>query len=167
MRYGQIRKYDVSNGLGVRTTLFVVGCNFFCKGCFNEEYQNFASGHLWTQAQEDLVLQHLSDSNVDGFSLLGGEVFHQLDLQPLIKLLTRIRAEHPSKDIWIWSGFLYEDLVKDENKVKLLSLCDVLVDGRFIESEKDLTLKFRGSKSQRIIDVQESLKQNKVVLYNC
>ena len=166
MRYGQIRKYDVANGLGIRTTLFVVGCNFNCYGCFNKEYQDFNSGSEWTQKQEDKILKYLKDDNVSGFSLLGGEVFHQKDLSPLIKLLKRIKREIPKKDIWIWSGFTFEEIIKDKSNLEILKLCNVLVDGQFKQELKDLTLKFRGSKNQNIIDVQASLKQDKVILYD-
>lgn len=166
MRYGQIRKYDVSNAKGISTTLFVTGCRFNCFGCFNKEYQDFSYGEMWTIKEEDLVLEYLNDNNVDAFSLLGGEVFHQESLAPLIKLLTRIKKEHPNKPIWIWSGFIYEDIVIDKHMLELLSLCDTLIDGQFKQELKDLTLAHRGSSNQRIIDVQQSLKQGEVVLYN-
>lgn len=167
IRYGQIREYDVANGEGIRVTLFTVGCYFNCFGCFNKEYQNFEAGELWTDKQEDEVLKYLDDNNVSGFSLLGGEIFHLEDLQHLIKLLKRIKKEQPTKDIWIWSGFTFDELIKHEDKMELISLVDVLVDGLFKQELKDLTLKFRGSTNQRIIDVQESLQQNRVILYDC
>ncbi|MFC4804701.1 anaerobic ribonucleoside-triphosphate reductase activating protein [Filifactor villosus] len=161
MRYGQIRQYDVANGEGIRTSVFVTGCTHGCKNCFNKEYQDFSAGELWGDAQTELVVQYLSDPCVAGLSLLGGEPFQNTkDLLPVVRTIRR----RVSKSIWIYSGYTFEELLQEEEKIELLSLCDVLVDGRFVEEKKDLTLKFRGSSNQRLIDVKQSLREGKPVL---
>ncbi|MDO4794205.1 MAG: anaerobic ribonucleoside-triphosphate reductase activating protein [Filifactor alocis] len=161
MRYGQIRQYDVANGEGIRTSVFVTGCTHACKNCFNEEYQDFSSGEPWSDAQTELVVQYLSDPCVAGLTLLGGEPFQNTkDLLPVVRTI-RSRV---SKSIWVYSGYTFEELLQDEEKIALLSLCDVLVDGRFVEEKKDLTLRFRGSSNQRLIDVKQSLQEGRPVL---
>lgn len=161
MRYGQIRQYDVANGEGIRTSVFVTGCTHACKNCFNEKYQDFSAGELWGEAQTELVVQYLNDPCVAGLTLLGGEPFQNTkDLLPVVRTI-RSRV---SKSIWVYSGYTFEELLQDEEKIELLSLCDVLVDGRFVEEKKDLTLKFRGSSNQRLIDVKQSLREGKPVL---
>lgn len=162
IRYGQIRKYDVANGVGVRTTIFVTGCTHNCFNCFNEEYQDFNYGKLWTDNETRLVIDYLKDSHVSGLSLLGGEPMQNTpDLTDVVKEI----KQKTEKDIWVWSGFTYEDIIKNKRYKELLELCDVLVDGKFIQSQKDLSLEFRGSSNQRIIDVQKSLKVKKVILW--
>ncbi len=163
LRYGQIRKYDVANGPGIRVTFFVTGCSHKCFNCFNKEYQDFDYGKLWTDETTREVIEYLNQSQVKGLSILGGEPFqNEVDLK---KILVDIKSKS-SKSIWIWSGYSYEYLLGHRDKRRLLEEVDVLVDGPFIESLKDLSLKFRGSSNQRIIDVKESLKKNKLVLYN-
>lgn len=163
MNISQIRKYDVANGQGIRTTIFVSGCTHNCKGCFNKEYQNFNYGSKFTSETEDLILNYLADPNVKGLSVLGGEPFQNVD--GLIDLLHRVSREFPEKDVWVWTGYTWEEIVKDKEKRYLLPFIDVLIDGKFIESKKNLKLKFRGSSNQRVIDVYESLKANEVKLY--
>lgn len=162
LRYGQIRKYDVANGTGIRTTIFVTGCSHNCFNCFNKEYQNFDHGHIWTDKETQLVIEYLSNSIVSGLSLLGGE---PMENTPMITNIIRQIKQHVDKNIWVWSGFTYENIVEDPDKKSLLELCDVLVDGKFNQLKKDLTLRFRGSSNQRIIDVQKSLREGKVVLH--
>ena len=163
MNFAQIRKYDVANGPGIRTTIFVTGCTHKCHNCFNEEYQDFDFGDPWTQKETDEVIEDLKLDEVKGLTILGGEPFqNEVDL---LKVLRDIKKE-VQKDIWIFSGYTYEEISKDENKKKLLEECDVLVDGRFVEALKDLSLRFRGSSNQRIIDIKKSLDENKVVLFN-
>lgn len=163
MHYAQIRKYDVANGEGVRTTLFVSGCTHKCKGCFNGEYQNFSYGTKFTKDVEDQLLEYIGDPNVKGLSILGGEPFQ--NVTGLVPFLDRVIAEYPEKDIWIWTGHTWEEIMGDPKKQKLLYYCDVLIDGKFEENKKNLKLKFRGSSNQRVIDVYESLKASKVRLY--
>lgn len=163
MNFAQIRKYDVANGPGIRTTIFVTGCTHKCHNCFNEEYQDFDFGDPWTQKETDEVIKDLKLDEVKGLTILGGEPFqNEVDL---LEVLRDIKKE-VQKDIWIFSGYTYEEILKDENKKKLLGECDVLVDGRFVEALKDLSLRFRGSSNQRIIDVQKSLESNEVVLFD-
>lgn len=163
MNFAQIRKYDVANGPGIRTTIFVTGCTHKCHNCFNEDYQDFDFGEPWTDKETREVIDYLKLDEVKGLTLLGGEPFqNEVDL---LQVLRDIKKE-VQKDIWIFSGYTYEEILKDQDKKKLLEECDVLVDGRFVEALKDLSLRFRGSSNQRIIDVQKSLDENKVVLFD-
>ncbi len=157
MRYGKIRKYDIANGSGIRVTVFVVGCTLNCFGCFNKEYQSFSAGELWTAKEENLVLKYLGLPQVSGLSILGGEPLEQGT--DLINLLKRVKEE-TNKDIWLWTGYVYEELSIKQREI--IEYVDVLVDGRFILSERDLRLKFRGSKNQRIVDLNETRKVGKI-----
>lgn len=160
MRYGQIRKYDVANGPGIRSTIFVTGCTHNCKNCFNKEYQDFDYGDVWTSKETKEVVDYLKLNEVNGLTVLGGEPFQ--NEKDLYKIIKEIQKEI-SKDIWIFSGYTFDQIIEDENKKKLLELCDVLVDGPFIEDLKNLKLKFRGSSNQRIIDIKKSFKENQVI----
>ena len=163
MNFAQIRKYDVANGPGIRTTIFVTGCTHKCHNCFNEDYQDFNFGNPWTHKETDEVIEDLKLDEVKGLTVLGGEPFqNEVDL---LQIIRDIKKE-VQKDIWIFSGYTYEEILKDQDKKKLLEECDVLVDGRFVEALKDLSLRFRGSSNQRIIDVKKSLEANKVVLFD-
>ncbi|MFR8506704.1 MAG: anaerobic ribonucleoside-triphosphate reductase activating protein [Peptoniphilus sp.] len=163
MNFAQIRKYDVANGPGIRTTIFVTGCTHKCPNCFNEEYQDFNFGNPWTRKETDEVIEDLKLDEVKGLTVLGGEPFqNEVDL---LQVLRDIKKE-VQKDIWIFSGYTYEEILKDQDKKKLLEECDVLVDGRFVEALKDLSLRFRGSSNQRIIDIKKSLEANKVILFD-
>lgn len=162
MNYGQIRKYDVANGTGIRTTIFVTGCTHNCRNCFNKEYQDFKAGNTWTEKETKQVIKYLSDPNVKGLSLLGGEPFQNLWLIDIIKEIKPYLREN--QDIWVWSGYTFEEIVSRKQRRELLSLCDILVDGKFIEELKDLKLKFRGSSNQRIIEISKSLQENRPIL---
>ncbi|WP_195444982.1 anaerobic ribonucleoside-triphosphate reductase activating protein [Peptoniphilus harei] len=163
MNFAQIRKYDVANGPGIRTTIFVTGCTHKCPNCFNEEYQDFNFGNPWTRKETDEVIEDLKLDEVKGLTVLGGEPFqNEVDL---LQVLRDIKKE-VQKEIWIFSGYTYEEILKDQDKKKLLEECDVLVDGRFVEALKDLSLRFRGSSNQRIIDIKKSLEANEVVLFD-
>ena len=161
MRYGQIRKMDIANGPGIRTSVFVTGCIHHCYNCFNEEYQNPEFGTLWTDKETDQVISYLKEPTISGLTLLGGEPMQNTD--GLIPVIRRVR-EAVDTNIWVYSGYVYEELVKDEGRKALLELCDVLVDGPFQEALKDPGLYFRGSSNQRIINVKETQKQGQVVL---
>ena len=163
MNYADLRPFDATNGIGIGTTLFVSGCLFHCKGCFNEEAWNFNYGKPFTKEVEDYFINCAKNPHINHISLLGGEVFYQ-DLDMILNLVKRIKTE-VKKPIWVWSGFTYEELIKSQAKSTILQYIDVLVDGQFKQELKDINLKFRGSSNQRIINVQESLKQNKVVEY--
>ena len=161
IRFGKIRKYDTSNWDGVNSTIFFSGCGFKCPGCFNEELQDFNYGQKFDGYAEDIFIGYANDPHVDGICLLGGEVFHQ-QLDEMFEIIWRIR-HNVNKPIHVWTGSLWEDLIKDEKAKKILHLIDTLVDGPYVESCKDLSLKFRGSSNQRVIDVQKSLKSGRVV----
>ena len=163
MRYMQIRKYDVANGPGIRSTLFVAGCTFRCPGCFNESYQDFKAGEPWTKAIEDEFIAHIKQPNIKGVTILGGDPLDQIMDTQLYDLLKRIKEE-TGKNIWIFSGHLYEKLIQNERQRDILSCCDVLVDGPFILAQKDLKLKFRGSANQRLIDLNKTREAGMVQL---
>lgn len=161
MKYAQIRHYDTSNGTGIRTTVFFSGCTHNCLNCFNKEYQNFEYGNEFTQKEIDDIKKYLSEEVVNGLTLLGGEPLQQ-NFEDMCNFLSQIRT-FTSKSIWIYSGYTYEEIQRDDDKMKILSYCDILIDGRFVENLKDLRLKFRGSSNQRIIDIQKSIKLNEII----
>lgn len=165
MNYAEIRKYDVTNGPGVRTTLFVSGCTNNCAGCFNKELQNFNYGSRWNKDIEDEFISYVKNDNNKGVNILGGEPLEQTMDNDLINLLSRIKSE-TNKSIWLWSGFVFEDIIKDNKKKDILSYVDVLIDGRFILEKRNLNIKYRGSENQRVIDVKKSLLEDKVVLFD-
>ena len=164
MKYSDYKPFQFVDGEGVRCSIYLSGCLFACKECFNESIQNFNAGKPYTMELEDKIIEDLGNSYVQGLTLLGGEPF--LNTQVAIQLAERVRKEFGNeKDIWVYSGYTYEQLIRSsEDKKKLLSLCDVLVDGPFMIFLKDLSLKFRGSSNQRIIDIKKSTIDN-VVLY--
>jgi len=160
MNVAQIRRFDVANGPGVRASLFVSGCSHNCLGCFNRSYKDFSYGTKWSADREEAFLQHLKNPNVRGVTILGGEPLDQVRDDDLEKLLQRIKAE-TGQNIWLYSGYTWEEILKDKKKKALLTWVDVLVDGRFVEHLKNLNLRFKGSENQRIIDVPASLKAGK------
>lgn len=162
MNYGQIRKYDIANGTGIRTSIFVTGCTHKCFNCFNEEYQDPHAGKVWTEAETKEVLSYVQDENVTGLTLLGGEPFQNVEgLLPVVKA---VRKAAPDKDVWAYSGYTFDQLLACPEKKALLEQCDILVDGRFMDDLKDPALRFRGSANQRIIDVKASLAKSDVVI---
>ena len=169
MNYGDIRPIDVANGPGVRVSLFVSGCTHCCPGCFNPETWDFQYGKPFGPEQEEEILKYLSKPYIKGLSLLGGEPFHPRNQKTVLDLVRQVRERFPNKDVWCYTGYLYEDLLADkvgEHGRELLEQLDVLVDGPFIETQKDLTLRFRGSANQRIIDVPASLREKTVLLWD-
>ncbi len=170
MNYAVIKNCDIANGPGVRVSLFVSGCTHRCPGCFNEVAWDFDYGQPFTEETEDRILAMLSPDYVQGITLLGGEPFEPQNQSPLLKLLRRVRAQYPSKSVWAFSGYLFENIlagkVGDKSvALEFLRCLDVLVDGPFIQDKKNLMLRFRGSENQRLIDVPASLAQNAVVLW--
>ena len=163
MYYAQIRKFDTANGTGIRSTLFVSGCTHKCKGCFNQDYKHFRYGHPWTKEIEDKFIEHIKNPNVHGVTILGGEPMDQVRDNDLKDLVCRIKEE-TGQNIWIYSGYTFEEIIMHKKTKEILKYCDVLVDGPFIEEQKDLRLRFKGSKNQRIIDVQKTLSEGKVTL---
>ncbi|QBP18106.1 anaerobic ribonucleoside-triphosphate reductase activating protein [Acetilactobacillus jinshanensis] len=160
------KPFNFVDGEGVRCSLYVSGCLFNCPGCYNRAAQNFHYGRPYTKKLEDRIIRDLSKPYVQGLTLLGGEPF--LNTQVCLRICRRVRKEFGhKKDIWSWTGFTWEELMKESyDKLELLSMLDILVDGRFEQDKKDLTLQFRGSSNQRIIDVQKSLKANHVVIWD-
>lgn len=167
MNYATIKKFDIANGPGVRVSLFVSGCRHHCKNCFNKEAWDFNYGAPLTDIVIDEILDACKPSHITGLSLLGGEPFEKENRTGLIELLKKFREMYPEKNVWCYTGFvLDEELLKagESDALELLSLIDVLVDGRFVEELKDLALMFRGSSNQRIIDVPKTLEKGEVVL---
>lgn len=162
MRYGQIRQYDIANGPGIRATVFVTGCSRHCVNCFNEEYQDFNAGSEWTAAETERLISYLQDDTNSGLTLLGGEPME--NAEDLLELVQAVRRAAPEKSIWVYSGFLYEEILAQPARKALLEACDVLVDGPFVDSLKDPGLYFRGSSNQRVIDVAKSREAGKAVL---
>ncbi len=163
MYIADYKKFDVLNGRGLRNSLFTSGCTHRCKGCFNAAAWNFAYGFPYTREFEDRVIADLQVEGirVAGLSILGGEPFQNVD--GLLGLVRRVRAECPGKDIWIWSGYTFEEILADASRTELLAYCDVLIDGRFMLERRNLKLKWRGSENQRVLDVRESLRERAAV----
>ena len=171
MNYATIKPIDVANGPGVRVSLFVSGCTHHCKGCFNSEAWDFNYGKPFhTQAEEE-IFSALSPDYIEGFSLLGGEPFEPQNQEVLLPFLRRLKEKFPNKSIWCYSGYSFEEIIAGNvgdklTAVSMLSLIDILIDGEFIEEQKDLHLRFRGSANQRIIDVKKSLRADKIVFWD-
>ena len=172
MNYAEIKYCDVANGPGVRTSLFVSGCSHHCPGCFNEIEWDFNYGKPFTQDTIDSIIESLKPDYIQGLTLLGGEPFEYSNQKGLLPLVRQVREVLPQKDIWCFTGFLFDkDIIENMCKRwketnELLSYIDVLVDGRFVEELKNLNLKFKGSENQRTILVNESLKSGNVILYD-
>lgn len=172
MNYAAIKKHDIANGPGVRVSLFVSGCTHHCGGCFNPETWDFHYGSTYTTETEDELLEALAPDYIRGLSLLGGEPMEPAHQAALLPLLRRFRQRYPEKTIWCYSGYDFEqDILAGqlgpwEITQEVLSYLDVLVDGEFHQKEKDLTLRFRGSRNQRVIDVPKSLEKDQVVWWD-
>lgn len=171
MNYAQAYLCDIANGVGCRTTLFVSGCTHQCKGCFNEQTWSFEYGKPFTDDVQTTLISETDHPYIDGFSILGGEPMEIQNQAAIRPFLERIRRELPQKTIWIYSGYTWEELT-DENNHRchsqdtegILNMTDILVDGRFIAEKKDISLRFRGSSNQRIIDVPASLRAGRVII---
>ena len=169
MNFATIKFNDIANGTGVRTSLFVSGCTHKCKGCFNSEAWDFNYGEPFTKEIEDKIIKSLDSDFIDGLSLLGGEPFEPENQKALYPFLKRVKEIYPNKDIWCYTGYLFDKELLNDSRAKtditldMLSLIDVLVDGKFVEELKSPALLFRGSSNQRIIDVKKSLNENKVI----
>ncbi len=168
MNYATIKNCDIANGPGVRVSLFVSGCTHHCPGCFNEVAWDFGYGEPFTQQTIDTILQMLRPSYIRGLTLLGGEPFEPENQPAVLELLRQVKKELPDKSIWAFSGYLFDkDMLagKVGDVSEYLSYLDVLVDGRFVQEKKNLSLRFRGSENQRLIDVPASLTAGQVVLW--
>lgn len=171
MNYGTIKKYDIANGQGVRISLFVSGCTNHCFNCFQPETWDFNYGKPYTKAAEKEILDFLKNDFCSGLSLLGGDPFELGNQRELVQLCKKVKTIYPNKNIWAWTGFILDqDLLAGgkrhcEVTDEFLSYIDVLVDGPFIDEQKNISLAFRGSENQRVIDLQKSLQEKEVILY--
>ena len=172
MYYGEIKKTDIANGIGVRVTLFVSGCTRRCKNCFNPDTWDFRYGQPFTRETEDEILEALRPSWIDGLTLLGGEPFEPDNQRALLPFVERVRQERPDKTIWAFSGRVLESELQNpaspqhcEVTDRLLAQLDVLVDGPYVDEERDITLRFRGSRNQRILDMKRTLAEGRAVLW--
>ncbi len=169
MNYADIRPIDVANGPGIRVSLFVSGCTHHCEGCFNPETWDFDFGTPFGEEQMEAILAHLKPGHIRGLSLLGGEPFEPENQSAVLALVRRVREVYPNKDIWCYSGYLFERLRDGkvgEHSRELLEQLDVLVDGPFVLAQKELSLRFRGSANQRLVDVPASLRSGAVVFWD-
>ena len=171
MYYGEIKDCDIANGSGVRVTLFVSGCTNRCKGCFQPQTWDFSYGWEFTKETEEEILRLLKPAYIKGLTLLGGEPFEPQNQRALLPFVKRVKETYPGKNIWAFSGFTYDEMKtvgshpRCEVTDELLDLTDVLVDGRFVEELKDISLRFRGSSNQRIIDLNLTRQRGEVVLW--
>lgn len=171
IHYGEIKNCDIANGPGVRVSLFVSGCTNHCKNCFQPQTWDFEYGNPFTKETENQILDMLAPSYINGLTVLGGEPFEPSNQRALYPFLQRASEQYPQKSIWMFSGFTIEELQSDGSHPRcevtddILSLIDVLVDGRYDEALKNLSLKFRGSSNQRLIDMKATLSKNEIVLW--
>lgn len=170
MYYGAIKTTDIANGTGVRVSLFVSGCTHHCRGCFQPQTWDFHYGQPYTKSTEQQILGALNHDYIKGLTLLGGEPFEPENQHVLVKLLRSVRSHFPQKDIWCYTGYTYEtDLIQDSRARcdvtdEMLSMIDVLVDGEFVAEQKNISLRFRGSENQRLIDLPKTKQQKKIIL---
>ena len=172
MHYGEIKNCDIANGLGVRVTLFVSGCTNHCENCFQPQTWDFCYGKPFTSETEDKLIRLLSPDYINGLTLLGGDPFEPENQRALVPFLRRVRERYPDKDIWAFSGFeLDKELTVDgahprcEVTDEMLSLIDILVDGRYVDAQRNISLRFRGSENQRIIDMDRTRAAGRIVLW--
>lgn len=172
MNYADIKQYDVANGPGVRVSVFVSGCTHYCKGCFNKEAWDFNYGKPFTDETIGKIISYMEPSYIKGLTVLGGEPFHPRNQLMVYKLLEKVKEVYPEKSIWLFTGYDFEkDILADkrnnnEQTMRFLSYIDVIVDGKFVEELKDLSLRFKGSSNQRTICVKETLEKGEIVLYD-
>ena len=178
MRYAQIRSMDISNGEGVGVSLFVQGCPFHCKNCFNSETWDFSGGKEWTEKTKNKFMELIDRQYIKRVSFLGGECLAEQNLDEVLNLTQQIRISFPGKTIWLYTGYELSKIIKQEQHEKvsgipdvwskrweIIKLCNIVVDGEYIDEQKNLTLKWCGSRNQHVIDVKQSMAQNKMVLY--
>lgn len=165
MNYEKIDKCSVSNGLGVRTVLWVSGCDIHCKNCHNQSTWDFNSGIPFTEDTMQELLYDLLKPYIKGCTLSGGHPLDPLNAHEVLKIVKRVKMVFPNKDIWIYSGYVWEDIIKDETLREIMKYTDILVDGAYVDELRDISLPFRGSSNQRIVDVKKSLEQNKIIIW--
>lgn len=161
MKYSGLKKTDIANGAGVRVSLWVSGCERHCPGCFNPEAQNFDYGEDFTEDTLSEILDAIDKSYIKGFTLLGGEPMARQNQPEVLHIVRCVKQKLPNKDIWLYTGYKYEEISNNQ----ILEYIDILVDGEFIEAKKDLSLKFRGSSNQRIIDIPQTRAKGQIVLW--
>lgn len=177
-KIASIKHYDIANGEKIRTSIFFSGCEHYCKNCFNSELWDFKVGEEFNREFYETKIKSTINEHIDGISILGGEPMHPKNVETVCHLVWNFKEDFPNKTIWLWSGYTLDELLSEEYKKQLDDVCkfnevvkhileniDVLVDGPFIEEQKDLTLKWCGSKNQRVIDVRKTMQQGKIVLY--
>lgn len=166
MNYSGIKYSDMINGEGIRVSLFVSGCTHKCKGCFNRDTWDCNYGNEFTEKEEKEIFAYIEKYNfIKGISLLGGDPTYYKNIEPLLEFLKKFKQKFPQKTIWIWSGFTWEQIIQDRKKFELIEMCDILIDGKFILEQKDLNLKWRGSSNQRVIDIQKTISEQKIINY--
>ena len=165
MHYAKIKRFDIANGVGIRTSVFVSGCSNKCKGCFNQELWDKNYGQEFTDETIKEILDSIDKPYIDGLSILGGDPLEYYNLEMVDKLIVEFRKRFGfNKSIWMWTGYLLEDIINDDRRWKVVRKLDYLVDGPFIQKKKNLKLKYRGSENQRIIDMQNSQTFNTLIL---
>ena len=177
MRYAQIRELDISNGEGVGVALFVQGCHFHCYNCFNSETWDFNGGKEWTPDTEDKLIELANKPYIKRLSILGGEPLADENLDGVLHLVNRFRLLFPNKSIWVYSGYEWSEIFNDSvyltkdcagwKRREIVKKCTVMVDGRYIDSQRNPSKKWAGSDNQRVLDIQQSLQKGKIVLWKC
>ena len=162
MRYNKIRKMDISDGPGVRVSIFTQGCAFNCKNCFNPETHDFTAGKEFTDDTLNRILELCGNENIEGLSILGGEPMHPNNIEGTTKLAKAFKEKYPNKSLWAWSGFKFDEYIKDK---EISNYLDVIVDGQYVDALRDPKLHWKGSANQRVIDVQKSKVAGNVVLF--
>ena len=172
MYYGEIKNYDIANGSGVRVTLFVSGCTNHCEGCFQPQTWDFNFGKPFTEDTENEIMEMLAPGYINGLTLLGGEPFEPDNQRALLPFMRKVKEKYPDKNIWVFAGFTYDEMLTAGSRCRcectdeMLSLADVLVDGRFVLAKKDISLRFRGSSNQRLIDLNKTRETGAVTLWD-
>ena len=172
MYFGEIKKFDIADGPGVRVSLFVSGCTHYCKGCFNPQTWDFTFGNEYTKAVEEEILKALEPDYIDGLTLLGGEPMELVNQRGLLPLVKKVKELYPGKTVWCYTGYTLETELLNDSRARcectdeLLSYIDVLVDGEFIEAQKNISLRFRGSSNQRLIDMKKTLETGETVIWS-
>ena len=169
--YSKIKTFDIANGEGIRTSIFFIGCEHYCKNCFNSELWDFNVGQSFTKEVYESKIKPTMNEHITGISILGGEPLHHNNITATFNLVKWFKEDFPKKTIWLWSGYTWEELTSKSNSnykinIGILNNIDVLVDGKYVDELRDISLKWCGSSNQRVINIQESLKENKIVLYN-
>jgi len=167
IRYAKIRSMDISNGEGIGISLFTQGCHFHCKNCFNTQAWDFDGGKAWSEEVKNDFVRLAANPHIKRISLLGGEPLAIENLDGVLDLVNEIRLSYPQKNIWLYSGFTWDEVFNGDNEIRkeIISKCDVMIDGRYVDELRDISLKWKGSTNQNVIDIQESIKQERLVLY--